>query len=59
MTHADVCEHIGNTEKCTNDHFGNAIKAENAIELNKPTNISEVKVEYRKEKTFANNVTYN
>ena len=36
--------------KWTYDNFGNAIKVENGIELNKPTNISEVKIEYRKEK---------
>ncbi len=32
--------------KWTYDNFGNAIKVENGIELNKPTNISEIKIEY-------------
>jgi len=32
--------------KWTYDDFGNAIKVENGIELDKPTNISEIKIEY-------------
>ncbi|GAL77107.1 hypothetical protein JCM19275_8 [Nonlabens ulvanivorans] len=34
--------------KWTRDDFGNPIRVENGIELNKPTNISEIKIEYLK-----------
>ena len=34
--------------KWTYDDFGNSVKVENGIELNKPTNISNVKIEYLK-----------